>query len=149
MTRQVTITLNVTASSRAEAERLAAPVLQRVAPHGEPAAEPYWKIAGTWMVDADLGLREGDSTSLVAETLGLLGVDAPVEGDADLAHGVWFDEQTPFPGIDWISVAAGHPASGEPQEVEELTPLLPDPPLSEEETETLMARLRGEDDGRR
>ncbi|MFI6476784.1 hypothetical protein ACIBH1_02555 [Nonomuraea sp. NPDC050663] len=147
MGRQVTITLNVAAPGRNEVERLAAPILERLGGHGEVSAEPYWKIEGTWMVTADLGVREGDSVTLVGQVLGLLGVQAPVEGDADVADATWFDDETPFEGVDWISVSASHPGQVE-AEIEELVPLPPDPPLSEEEVDVLMTKLRGDDDGR-
>ncbi|MEV0581791.1 hypothetical protein [Nonomuraea sp. NPDC050310] len=146
MARQVTITLNVAATGRSEVERLATPVLDRIGGYGDLTAEPYWKIEGTWMVTADLGVRDGESVALVGEVLGLLGVEATIEGDDDVADAVWFDERTPFEGIDWISISASHPA-GEPPETEDLVPLPPD--LAQHETDTLLTMLRGEDDGRR
>ncbi|WP_143591268.1 hypothetical protein [Thermoactinospora rubra] len=145
---RVVITANV------EAPEAVTPLLEDL---GVPVAErweavPYEKFPGTWMVTSVLvRLPDGDARETVRELTGRLGLDGWDEsGDEDNADAVWNRRDTDrYQGVLWLLVEASPDPGGEPAELQELTPLPPDPPLSEADVAVLMTFLRGDDDGRR
>lgn len=144
---RVLITANVDAPEAVEPllADLAVPVAERW------EAVPYEKFPGTWMATTVLVPQpDGDAREAVRELTGRLGLEGWVtSGDEDNADAVWNRGETDrYPGVWWLLVEASPGQDEQPSEIEDLTPLHPDPPIPADEVADLMTFLRGNNDGR-